>query len=107
MVDSAEMTTPFPEASRTTGTQGWKRTEIWTVISPRPGVPTPELYQMVPVFGTVGVEGNGLRLAAMQGPPVGAKPPPSLLCTAPTTWAFVGSGVSNGMAARAPSRAAS
>ena len=90
-----------------TGIQGWKRNEILTVTVPRPGLPTPELYQMVPVLGTVGVDGHGLALLAMQGSTVRAKPPPSLLCTAPTTWALVGNGVSNGTAARVPSRAAS
>jgi len=55
MVDSAEMTTPLPAASRTTGIQGWNRNEILTVTFPRPVAPMPELYQMKPVFGAVGV----------------------------------------------------
>src|SRR5579864_2143204 len=108
MVDSAEITTPLPAASRTTGIQGWKRNEILTVTVLRPGVPMPELYQMYPVLGVVGVDG---QLAVCAWPAQGSvcrlKPPPSLLCTAPTTAALLGSGVSKGMAARVPSRAAS
>src|SRR5207245_9407708 len=62
MVDCAEITTPLPEASRITGIQGWKRNEILTVTLPRPGGPIPELYQIVPVLGVGGVDGQRVRV---------------------------------------------
>jgi hypothetical protein len=48
MVVSAEKVTPLPEASRTTGTHGWKRKVIFTVIACGVPVdcPMPPLYQM-------------------------------------------------------------
>src|ERR1700693_2415007 len=107
MVDCAEMTTPLPAASRTTGTQGGKRNEILTVTAPRPGVPMPELYQMNPVLGVVGVVGVAHGGLARHGSVLRVNPPPSLLWTASMTLVLVGRGVSKGIAARAPSRAAS
>src|SRR5438132_9127264 len=46
MVDCAEIVTPFPLASRITGTQGWKRKVTLTVTLLWPSWPTFELYQM-------------------------------------------------------------
>jgi len=60
IVVCAEKVTPLPDASRTTGTHGWKRNVIFTETGCGEPVtcPMPGPYQMYPVFGTVGTVGQ-------------------------------------------------